>query len=441
MSRINGSTLPRRAFVGSGAFMLAFQVAVVSAMPVAAASAPYLVKNIRSGSADSIPVEITALGNVVLFSARAGGLGRELWRSDGTALGTYRILDIRPGKRSSSPSGLVKIGDKVFFSANDGPHGTELWATDGTSAGTHLVKDIVPGKTGSICCGDDAVPIAVDGAGLVFFTATPEERLWRSDGTNAGTFPVPGSPRYLQNLASFGTRVYFGAEDKMWRSDGTATGTKPVKNSNGFYVKEPAEIVATDSYVFFEYNETKLWRTDGTAAGTFKILDRGSGCSYNSEAMMLTRAGDLVFFTPLGGVVGTEVWRSDGTVGGTFKAGEPGSWSSESFHPVGDVMYFDNAFDSLWVTDGSAGGAKLVDLPDGLYVGSVFDVAGTPYYAGTTDGNTTHLFETDGTAAGTVEVGPPSPAVDFTHELTVAGGRVFFMARDSRGEELWAMSL
>ena len=49
------------------------------------------------------------------------------------------------------------------------------------------------------------------------------------------------------------------------------------------------------------------------------------------------------------------------------------------------------------------------------------------------------LFSSDGTAEGTIQLGPPSPG--YPNELTVAGDRVFFRARDSRGDELWAMNL
>src|SRR5690349_9755985 len=81
-----------------------------AAAPVAADSGPYLVKNIKTGSADSFPGDLTALNGFLIFSANGGGKGRELWRSDGTATGTVRVLDVRPGQRGSSLNGITRVG-------------------------------------------------------------------------------------------------------------------------------------------------------------------------------------------------------------------------------------------------------------------------------------------------------------------------------------------
>ena len=74
---------------------------------------------------------------------------RELFRTDGTAEGTYRVKDINPGFEPSIPTDFIRYNHFVFFSANDGLHGTELWRTDGTDSGTMQVADLNPGKIGS----------------------------------------------------------------------------------------------------------------------------------------------------------------------------------------------------------------------------------------------------------------------------------------------------
>ena len=433
----------RRATRVAVAAALAAMIIGTGALPAAAASAPYFVKNIRSGSGGSIPFELTVLGNIIIFTASGGGAGRELWRTDGTTAGTSRVLDIRPGGKSSKPRGLVRVGDKVFFSANDGLHGQELWLTDGTAIGTHLVKDIAPGKAHGMKHRGTIFPIGVEADGLAYFTRYAGDSLWRSDGTDAGTFMVPGAPASTSNLTAFGSRVYFGGEGKLWRSDGTAAGTKVVKDSSGAVVKEPREIVATDDLVFFQFKSSKLWRTNGTAAGTFKILDKGPGCTSSCDPMRLARAGDVVYFMPLG-VPGIQLWRSDGAVGGTFSVAQTNSERSYRFAPVGDRMFIHdlgfNAVD-VWVSDGSVDGTEQLEIPAGLqHVSEVFDVAGDPYYSALVDYDTpSRLYSTDGTAAGTVLVGPPSPGQP--NWLTVIGDKVVFRAEDSRGIELWAMNL
>ncbi len=393
----------RRAARITVAATLAALIIGTGALPAAAASAPYLVKNIKAGSESSEPFELVALGDVVIFTASGGAVGRELWRSDGTSTGTYRVLDIRPGGKTSNPRGLVRIGDEIFFSANDGQHGQELWVTDGTAIGTHLVKEIVPGPVQGMAAGS-IWPIAVDVDGVAFFTPNGDDRLWRSDGTEAGTFAVPGAPSNTSNLTAFGSRVYFGGEGKMWRSDGTLAGTKKVKNSSGSVMNEPREILAMDDLVFFQYRSSKLWRTDGTNAGTFNVLNLGSGCIYNCDPMGLTPVDDLVYFKPLNDPL-NQLWRSDGTVDGTF--------------PITPTY---------------------PELPAGMRVLYTFDVNGDTYYSALVDGDPqARLYSTDGTAAGTIQVGPPSPG--WPMFLTVIGDQVLFRAQDLRGVELWAMNL
>ena len=114
--------------------------------------------DLHPGPEWSIPIEFTDLRDVAYFAAddsvvyhRDGTAtyNRELFRTDGTAEGTYRVKDINPGFEPSIPTDFIRYNHFVFFSANDGRHGTELWRTDGTEDGTVQVADLNPGKIGS----------------------------------------------------------------------------------------------------------------------------------------------------------------------------------------------------------------------------------------------------------------------------------------------------
>ncbi len=51
-----------------------------------------------------------------------------------------KLLELNPGTASSDPNSLVSVAGTLFFVANDGAHaGTRLWKSDGTGAGTKLV--------------------------------------------------------------------------------------------------------------------------------------------------------------------------------------------------------------------------------------------------------------------------------------------------------------
>ncbi len=80
---------------------------------------------------------LTNLNGIVYFRAHDGSSGDELWRSNGTAGGTYRVKDIRPGTGGSSLEYLTNINGLLYFMANDGSNGFELWRSDGTEAGTN----------------------------------------------------------------------------------------------------------------------------------------------------------------------------------------------------------------------------------------------------------------------------------------------------------------
>jgi ELWxxDGT repeat protein len=103
------------------------------------------VRDIAPGVFGSDPRSLTNVGGTLFFSAQDGTHGRELWRSNGTAVGTTLVLDINAGPLGSDPYSLTNVNGVLFFSANDGIHGRELWASNGASAGTSMVGDINAG--------------------------------------------------------------------------------------------------------------------------------------------------------------------------------------------------------------------------------------------------------------------------------------------------------
>ncbi|MFP5288603.1 MAG: hypothetical protein ACLGI9_22900, partial [Thermoanaerobaculia bacterium] len=63
------------------------------------------------------------------------------------------VRDINPGlnreERSGEPQLFVEMGGIVYFHSFDPAHGQELWRTDGTAEGTWLLKDVLPGVASS----------------------------------------------------------------------------------------------------------------------------------------------------------------------------------------------------------------------------------------------------------------------------------------------------
>mgnify|MGYP001608670311 CR=1 FL=1 len=79
---------------------------------------------------DSSWHEFTLLGaGDELFFSGNGSLGQELWKVEQDS--TVRLVqDIRPGPSPSSPRELTRVNDSLYFSADDGLHGSELWKLD-----------------------------------------------------------------------------------------------------------------------------------------------------------------------------------------------------------------------------------------------------------------------------------------------------------------------
>jgi len=431
-----------------------------------------------TGSSD--PREITPLGSVVLFTAETAANGRELWRSNGSLVGTYMVSDIVPGTGGSGPIDLVAAGSDLFFSAYTVAHGQELWKSDGTAAGTSEVVDLWPGlnSLGQIASSSPReLAVASSGHGeYVYFSANngvTGHELWRIAATGAFANPVlvqdlspgaPGSyPKELFVIPSANDVVMFQASDGilgegLGRTQGTAITTSltdlepPRSHSVG------GEFATIDGRTFFAGDDgvhgRELWVTDGTAAGTSLVADIYPG-PLDSGIRALTAWNGVLFFSALGPTGGGELWRSNGLFGGTVRILDiyPGQNSSSpyEFTPFGDRLYFSALHPSygreLWKTDGTPGGTVLaIDLEPGSTSSNPREL--TPFgpwlvFVGQTQAEGVELRRSDGTAAGTTVVDlNPGPASGSTDEVTVVGDSLFFRVLATVngldiGSELW----
>jgi ELWxxDGT repeat protein len=374
-----------------------------------------LVKDIIAGTASSTPANYIVYNNTMFFTASDGVNGVELWSSNGTAAGTTLFKDINPGAGSSFDPGTpdyTLANGILYFVANDGSHGKELWRTNGTAAGTFLAADITPGAAGTTF-----TSITTLGTNLIFGVTTGDfftgsSQLWKFDGTTATMLKDFGTSSALFPPASFylfNNKLYFSAGDlfttgsELWSTDGTAAGTTLVKDiypgTNGGAANSSSPLlfnaVTINNKFYFQAtdntNGSELWMSDGTTAGTqlFKDINTNSGGAASSNPIIFknidfsgggftnTLFNGKVFFSANNGVNGTELWVTDGTVAGTVMVKDirPGSGSgipSNSFSYVYTTSgLFFAATDSTtgiepWLSNGTAAGTnRIADInPD-----------------------------------------------------------------------------
>ena len=367
---------------------------------------------------------------------------------------------------ADSPVEFEKVGDRVFFVANDGFHGSEVWVSDGTPEGTALVRDIAPTSEDE----DDYAPEQLTNVnGTLFFTATNghyRHGLWKSDGTEAGTVPVPGTtftPVSPSSLVNVGGVLYFTSrEAELWRSDGTEAGTYALKPFQQIVSTSSANLLNRSSPNLFNVNDTLyfvaklegtdgLWKSDGTENGTELVKTMSLDKNRHHATDHLTPAGALLYFTAYEPATGHELWRSDGTPEGTYPVSDllPGKESSfpDELTVVGDTLYFTaigaGTGRELWRTDGTAAGTELVvDLQPGIVSGfpaNLTEYNGQLIFSAWISGLSS-LWVTDGTLAGTVPLGAePIRGYGYGNAAFAAlNGILYFQASDAaHGSELW----
>jgi len=427
------------------------------------------------------PVLPTGAGRIGFFGLNTAAEKSEIWRTDGTAAGTFQLRDIGfdPG---SGAGPIAQLGGQALFAARPGVRPAGLWRTDGTAVGTRAVK-FVPWPQGFIAA-----------AGFLYFTSNPAggapgvcdhslapcQGLWRTDGTPAGTRQLATNAFFVQGLATGGGRLLFAATGdpgflegtgiEPWLSDGTAAGTRQIADLNQqlypSYSGGPDTVGSSDPrpgawtgsrFVFAAddgLHGRELWSVPASG-GPPSLLDIKLSADLprysSSDPDSFIRLRSTVLFAADDGVNGRELWVSDGTAPGTrlvrdLRPGANGSSPHNLVRLNGKVYLIadDGGGEALWSSDGTAAGT--VPVASLAAAGSAargweLTVVGTRLFF-VVDGGLlgAELWTSDGTAAGTGLVRDirPGSAGSYPQSLTAIDGLLVFAADDgATGLEPW----
>jgi ELWxxDGT repeat protein len=273
--------------------------------------------------------------------------------ADGIADRTFYLAAVF-GSYHPRPYPSAPMGSELFFAADNGTNGAELWKTDGSSVGTVMIKDINPGPEDGFKSG-----IAASFEGNFYFagsTSTTDRQPWVTDGTSSGTHLLkemdPPANNGLEFKIAHNGSLYFllgsatslGTQFTLWKTDGTAVSTVKVKDICTDCVFDKATLAYNDKLYFFpyeEYGRQTLWETNGTPAGTREVYSE----FLDGEIPFFARANHHIFFATTSQGYPISLHVVDANTGNekflwTYQSTSGLSQRPISLAAVGDLVFF-----------------------------------------------------------------------------------------------------
>ncbi len=370
------------------------------------------------------PREFSSVSGRSLFKANTFN-GILLWKSDGTAEGTFPI--VFPQTALAYSYDTIGGDGTVVMSAYDFGRGLEIWRVSAGSVEASFVKDIYPGGRQSGSAWDPYSSI--------------QSRVHSTGGVVV----------FIANNGSGGSAI--------WCSDGTENGTKILKDLGvGAAVATSIQSLKAQGKVYFRlamksgnvYSPSEVWVTDGTTGGTMAVK---IPVTTSNECALLSVMGEKLLFNVISQHV-NKLFITDGTTTEARFLGDFVYRSSDipDTCVTGGYCYFwantQAEGTELWRTNGTMEGTELVaDLNPGTGNGAYPELIadwrgpfaggdGWVYFTGTNDGATKGVWRTNGTAADTVKLfnGHLSNLINFKeHTLLFAKNALYSVDNQTGG--------
>ncbi len=396
-----------------------------------------LVKDLNPTAAASgieATTQSAVMNNVLYFTAKEDATGSELWRSDGTAVGTYLVKDIETSSKGSDIKSMTVLGNTLFFIATTSESGAELWTSDGSETGTTLLTEL--GKTtegagifvSSVAKNKNMVAYN----GKVYFNTA--KGVMQSDGTEKGTEMFFETTIAMQ-MEEVNGALYLSNGSRLYSTEGGPPSLLIQEGMSGYTVLGGEMLIKATPLGLMFTGKNTLWVTTGALAETRKIytaLGATPRFDFNRSIATATKFYFLHDNKDVAKAIGLQVWVTDGTTAGTkvikVIGNNSGNTNYCNFNAFNENVYFwfSNGAPAnleLWKTDGTdANTLSLTTFADtntavaNSEIGIMTIESGKIKFMGQyADG--VYVSRTDGTVAGTLKEFKFAP-------VNALGGRV-----------------
>ncbi|GGD69656.1 hypothetical protein GCM10011514_37200 [Emticicia aquatilis] len=364
----------------------------------------------------------------------------ELWKSNGTIAGTSKYTEYDAGYRSTSNfSEFLEINGVLYFNGSDTNKG-ELWRTDGTQYGTYAISNFASNGDNSNPRGFNNINNQLIGLGYIEY----QTRLFRVGASNyAEKIIIPNKTYYnvVSYFAKLNNQLYFTIGKDIWQTDGI--------NSSLFYTHnstyEVYKFHTTNDKLFFtgknDLNQEKFFVYDGNAAIDLATYQTESSFVFQK---ILGQTSNIIFFLAYDDIHGYEIWRTDGTQNGTFLLKdvntEQASSSPKNIISAGNKIFFlarnEKTGVELWETDAITSATSLHHE---------FTIDSTQNFNGLVSFNGKGYVMTNGTElweirpTGVYKIRSEGRESSYPANFTLSNNRLFFTFKDVFGIELWSM--
>lgn len=248
--------------------------------------------------------------STVLFQATTPATGRELFRSDGTPNGTVLVKDIAPGTASSTPTDFVAASERVYFLSKQ-----RLFETDGTEAGTQRIDGTSARLSALHACFGKVFMRANDFRSVKPFVFDPDTRRFTDLSSAIPNEAITAPEDFTTTrIGCFFTANFARRGRQLFVTDGSLAGTRMVSDFPVGQMRDLARLSDELVLLVVRQNGSEiLFVSDGTTKGTKPVLAGGNPVENPRNIVAVENSKEArAFFVATAGRGRNVVFRTNG---------------------------------------------------------------------------------------------------------------------------------